>query len=71
MGEIDATHDAVGRPGQQHQDLVFAQRQAVIGDQLGAELASERGMGADQATYGHHGRGSFRGQMLSSQVSLL
>ena len=49
MGEIDAPHDPVGGAGKQHQDLVLAERQPVIGDQLGAELASEGGMGANQA----------------------
>ena len=71
MGEVDAAHDAVGCPGQEHQDLVLAQRQPVIGDQLGAELASEGGVGADQATHGHRMRGSLRDQRLRSQVSVL
>src|SRR5947207_2803551 len=48
-GEVDPPHPRLGRPGEDQQRLVGVDAQAVVGAQLGAQLARDRRLRAHEA----------------------
>src|SRR5256714_7339911 len=66
-GEVDAAEALILRARQQKESLVVVDRQPVLGDQLGAELAHGRGVSTQERRPGP-GRMYLCGQRLTRQV---
>ena len=52
LGEVDAAHPLLGRAREVEQDLVVVEREPVLGDEVGGELAGQRSVGAQEADPG-------------------